>query len=560
MGGKRLGGLAIAVLAAACSKSPLPPDYQDLKLDMSLGALREARPGLVADGIGRYVDARSPAAFRVVGDRVVGLRFIVRPPASGPILLEYAKRFEGDAVDGAPYTYKIDGHLLRLFSVSNGVEILYGVDPGPPAQRLAARAAAAAAAQARAEVPTLRLRRTSRRPEASAYPIGATTGSVRVWLLPLAGLSTGAVSLRMIFGDGSATEQPAGLGSTAVLTELAIQRVREEAEAAHVRLQGVVLRASTIFTVRGMAEPVAEVARRLATTIDGLPGREITQEAFDHAYAGSLRRSLGNLLDRVVLEDESLAALFPNSSFTPSPVDRARPPPAIEEVAARAKVFGKAPLTIIAAGPVRRGYARAIARAAGKRPEDRRRRRPRPSLPNRESRPIPDPAVTIDGLWVRADSAGEFAMLRLAEALLRRHAERRLRHTGAVLDAPVAVIGGGQSPACYLMLICAAKSSGAEQLGLAARAALSTLHEAVPQGVAFDALKGEAHSDLVRRLATPDDGAALMTELALAGAQPEWVRLMIERMAAIDAEKFEAYLGEIVQAENTFSVRWGPEG
>lgn len=523
---------------------------------MTAEALQQARPNVRADGEGRLYDATLPAAFAIREGKVAGLRLIVHQAGSGQALAHYQRNFQGDAVPSADYTYKIGGHLLRIYSVAKGVEILYGIDPGP-ADASQSVERARRVADGGVKWPKANLPRTSRRPRPAVMPVGEDLDGVYVWLLPLTEPSTGSVSLRMIVGTGSADEGPAGQGSTALLAELAMDRVAARADAAYIQISQRTLRSATIFSVRGDSQNVAAIGKALAQHLRTQSTRRISTAEFERAHTASLRRSRGNDVDQRTLEDEALAALFPDTAFAESPVERTREAPSAEETAARAKAMGGAPVTIIATGSVDRRYAREMARALGPRPADTRTRRPKPALPNRASLRIPDPQVTVDGLWAEVDSAASQARLQVARTLLEHVASARLVKDG-LLHHPHAVIAGGRPEAAYLALVTVATSSAAEALNMATRGALSSLTAAVPTGRAWDDLTWATSARLTHALATPDQSADRMVDFVLGGAKAEWIEAIVDAIEAMKPPDLKAFLSQTGQPDNTFSVRWGP--
>ena len=557
--GRWSGVVTVALAVGACAEPPLPEAYRDLALGMSVERLLEARPDVRSAGPGRLISPETPAAFRIIDGHVSGIRILVKAPGSEAILRHYEEVFAADKVQGAAYSYDIDDHLLSLYSVKGGVELLYGVDPGSPNAALSANAEAPLVAQpvAPSPGPSVYVRRTSRPPTPASFPVGATIGGIDVWTLRLAATSTAQLSLRLILGLGSSDEQPAGQGGTAVLAELALSKVAADAAEANVDIGARVQRASTVFWARGAGDDAARVAVKLASQLART--RPLGPAELDLAYAASLRQGIAAEIDRHALEDLVLHAMFPNGPYTTAPVERRRPPPRLDEVNARLAEFAGAPLVIVAAGGMRERYVDPIAKAAGRRPSDSRQWRPKPALPNRTSRPMANPSVAIDGVWLRASSPQDFAMLSIAEALLTRRASRLLRIEGGAQSAPLAVIGGGRSPASYLVLITIGAGAAAGALDLAGRSAISALTD-VPRGAKLRDLAAEARAGIVRRLATADDAADLMAEYAMARARPSWVRTILQRLDEATEQEAKRFMVEISREDRMFSVRWGPEG
>ena len=549
----------LTLVAAACAESPLPPEYQDLSLGMGVDALLSARPDTRPASDGRMLDPSIPASFRIIDGHVGGMRILVKRPASDALLVRYEDAFASKKVDGAPYSYNIGGHLLSLYSVKDGVELLYGVDPGSPtaaALQKAPKPKKAVAPRPSKGLPKLRIRRTSRPPQPAALPVSTNIRGVSVWSLRLARTTTSPVSLRLVVGLGASDEQPAGQGATAAIAELAVANVAEAAAKASVSVDARVLRTSTIFAVRGAGPAVAPVATALASQLART--RALTEAELQLGFTASLRQSMGADLDRYAIEDLALGAMFPNGPYTTQPVDRKRPPPRLEEVNARLSEVASAPLVIVAAGGVRERYAEPIAKAAGRRSPDDRQWRPKPALPNRTSKSVNNPSIAIDGVWLRASSPKDFAMLAIGEALLRRRATQLLRLEQGAGAAPFAVIGGGRSPASYLLVISIGAGLASESMDLAGRTAISGLAEAISREQAFGDVRVQARAALLRRLATPDDAADAMADLAMARARADWLPAILQRIDDATEPEVRRFLDEITREDHTFSVRWGP--
>jgi hypothetical protein len=529
---------------------------EGIELGMSDSRLRELRPAAIEDGAERVYDPSAPASFRIGEGKVLGVRVLVPAPASDALLRDYEARYKSRAVVGSPYTYLVDNQSLRLYSVANGVELVYGADPGPVAKiYLDSRSKEASPNRGGAGAA---LRPLPRRPKTPPPPEGLEVGGAEVWVLPLKDASPGASSLVLILGTGATDDETAARGATAAVAAWILERVGEVADPALVAIQTDTFRSATVFEISGLASEVQRAGDALAKALARLAKAAPTPPELERAYQASFVQSAGATIERRLLEDEALGALLPGSVFTASPVDRARPMPKPEQLLVRMRAVAKAPMVLIATGDVTLDAAREIARAAGERPRDTRPRSPRPQLPNRVSRRNADLALAIDGFWVPPSDARRFALLSIAESWVAQRGLAQLLGGAVAFAPPLAVVGGGQLAANYLFMVSTAPPALASELDATARETMAQLRFSPPSGRAFEAAREAAYGALLRDLSTPEGSARRLAAMALARLPPGSSSEVLEDIAAATEAEFAEWAGNL-KPERGFTLRWGPQ-
>lgn len=565
-------GLLLASLLCTCSsvKEPLPPGFQSLKIQMSLSELRQQRPNVTPDGPSRYYDPSGPVAFRIEKERVVGIRILIHVPADQAAVAYYARNFKRQKTEN--YSYTINERPLKLYASDKGVEIIYGLDPGSALQSMAGPEETAKD-KPPPPFPPLSVKRLPALGRAQSYPVGRIVNGVELWLHPLALNSNAsqtdgsapdafirnkACKLFLILGSGSVDEAPNARGSTAMVGALAQEGIFKSAREHQVRVEQISLRTSLLFSLTGAAEDVSAIAIALAKKLSALGKKEEPEQALRNAYATTLRLTVRTRFSRRLLEDEGFAAIFGGDAYRASPVQRNQNTLSAKIIQNRASEVALAAASVIVSGAIDLDYADAIAAALGARKTDSRKAAPKPRLPQRESKKVSSPALSIDGLWVDTSTVSPIAKLLLARALLEQEATRDLRFKRELSTRPMAVIAGGQVFASYLMMINVVRSQDAQAMGLAARSLLSQLGHGISSGQAFNDLRSGAIAKLALQLASPETAAELMVDFKLMGAKFDWIEKVIARMHSIDAEALKAFLSAHNSAEHTFSVRWGP--
>ena len=558
----RLGraALCICVLGAlSCMgpKGPLPPGFENLKLQGSVAELKQLRPSVHVDGQERMFDPVNLAAFVVKDNKVQGIRFFIGAPTDKLVLTYYKKNFQTRRTKGG-ISYLIDGHRLKIYKVEKGIEVIYGQDPGSSLSAIGTPKDASKK-ENKNSTPGFLLR--SRSPtvlDPPHYPVQRTSNGIDIWLHPLGEPLNKPVSLEIVIGTGSSDELDSNRGSSAVVGSLALQRVLALARQRHVEISQVCLRSAMIFGFNGLADDVSMVAQTLAKELVARATASTSDKQVNGAFASSLRQAMGTTLNPRLLADEGFGAIFASSPFSPSPISRSYEPPNIASVKQRAAQMNKAPARILVAGAIGPRYAFPIAEALGQRPADTRQRMPRPSLPNRESRKVSNPAIAIDGLWIDTSSIAQIAKLYIAQAILEREATKELRFIQGLNEKPLYVAAGGQISASYLMSISAARGIDAQAIGLASRSIMSRLPKSVPNAEALETIKQGTVAHLNRQWASPKSAVRLMYDLTMLGVESQWLPQIKKAILGVSEHELRAFLVSHVIAENTFSVRWGP--
>ena len=108
--------LAISFFLSSCTvdKTPLPPGFETLHLQMPLAQLKEQRPSIHPDGPARQYDPVGKIAFSVANQEVVGIRIFVAAPTDKLVLTYYSRNFAADRKEG--HSYEIHGKLRQRLS------------------------------------------------------------------------------------------------------------------------------------------------------------------------------------------------------------------------------------------------------------------------------------------------------------------------------------------------------------------------------------------------------------------------------------------------------------
>jgi hypothetical protein len=536
------------------SKGPLPPGFEALHLQMPLAQLKQQRPGVHPDGPSRQYDPVGKIAFSVANKEVVGIRIFVAAPTDKLVLAYYSRNFAADRTEG--HSYEIQGKPLKLYTAKNGLEVMYGVDPGSatgPANLPHIKEPKVTKNQAR-----LVHGRGATLVHPGYYPVKRSSGGIDIWLHPIGDPLNGPVEMSILVGTGSSQEQDDSRGSSAVVGAIAIQNILELARSRHVSVEQLILRTTLIFSFRGRADDVSVVAQAFGRDLVSRATARSSDAQIKGAFSSSLRQAMGTNLKQRVLADEGFGAIFSASGFSPSPVSRGYSAPTEAIIKSRAGEINQAPVSIVVSGAIGPRYAYPIAEALGARKQEDRMGSPRPPLPNRESRKVTNPAVAIDGLWIKTSSIADIAQLFVARTLLEDNAITELRFNKALIEKPIAVIASGQVFASYLMMINAAAGTQAQAIGLASRSILSQLGQSIPKSHALEDMKQGTIAHLNRKWATPHEAVELMIDLKMLGVRIAWLPAIVDRIQKVTAEELKTFLGEHATAANTFSVRWGP--
>ena len=538
-------------------KETLPPGFETLRLEMSVAELKRQRPSVHSDGKERVFDPVNLASFSIKNDKVLGIRFFVATPTDELVLTYYKKNFQTKRTKGG-ISYLIDGHRLKIYKVEKGIEVIYGQDPGSALAAIAPKQTDKKKEDKKGKQGRLFRSRSLTLVDPLHYPVQRNAKGIDIWLQPLGDPLNKPVSMEIVIGTGSSDELDSNRGSSAVVGSLALQKILSLARQRHVEVIQLSLRTSLVFRFNGLAEDVSVVAQMFAKELVARATSNTNDNQISGAFASSLRQAMGTTLNPRLLADEGFGAIFAASPFSPSPISRSYKAPSVSSVKARAAQINKAPARILVAGAIGPRYAYPIADALGQREPDKRQRLPKPSLPNRESRKVSNPAIAIDGLWIDTSSIAQIAKLYVAKAILEKEAIRELRFAKSISEKPLLVAAGGQLLASYLMTISAARGAEAQAIGLSSRSILSRLPKSVPASQAFETMKQGVVAKLNRQWATPETAVDLMFELSTLGVQSQWLPEITKQILSISEHDVRAFLVKHTTAENTFSVRWGP--